>query len=268
MTLDISTINIGTVANDLTGDTVRSSFNKTNGNFSNTKTLVEAIDTRLGTVEGDYLVDADRAGLQSQIDSLAAGGAYPEISFATMLGLTPADGTCRMITDFSAPTLFRYSTTRTRWEVVGGKFTLARSNTSASVSSSTSETTLATITIPANLLLSDGIIEIGTLWSCTSSANNKTFRTRLGGAAGTILRAPVFTTIVDFQDKVMIRANNATNAQKAHTTAASAAYGSSGSAIATATRDMTASQDLVITGQCANGADTITLESYIVIIHR
>lgn len=58
---------------------------------------------------------------------------------------------------------------------------LAQSAAPAILTSTTSETTLATVAIPANTFVAGSVCRVSALFSCTQSANSKTFRMRLGG---------------------------------------------------------------------------------------
>lgn len=140
---------------------------------------------------------------------------------------------------------------------------VAQSNTAVSHTGDTNETALATITIPAGLMGATGTLRITTLWSHTNNANNKTLRTRLGGISGTAFSALVLTTTLTSHLVTIIR-NVSAASQKSNPGVTTTIYGSSTSAMITGTINTANAQDLVLSGQCANGADTITLESYIV----
>jgi hypothetical protein len=139
---------------------------------------------------------------------------------------------------------------------------LAASAVAASHTGATSETTLATVTIPANAMGPNGRVRITTVWSATNSANNKTLRHKFGGVN---YFAQNMTTQQGWRHQNEIINRNATNAQVGNT---SNAFGSlSGAPIASAV-DTSAAVTVLITGQLANVADTLTLESYCVEILR
>jgi len=143
---------------------------------------------------------------------------------------------------------------------------LAKSGAASALTGSTSETTLATITIPANTLGTNGFLRVTSLWTMTNNANNKTPRVRLGGLSGTQLASLALTTIANARLETVLIAANATNAQVATTwePRGTDQLVSGAASIVSSAIDMTASQDLVLTGQLANSADTLTLVGYIV----
>lgn len=136
---------------------------------------------------------------------------------------------------------------------------LAQSGVAVSVTGTTVETTLATITIPANALSANGKLRITWMMSFTSSANNKNGRLRFGGTQIDNIGG---TTISGFEWQQNISALNSTQSQSAYQ-GNSAPYQIGGLFVNTSF-DMTQPQQLTITGQCANAADTITLISYTV----
>ncbi|MBS0175502.1 MAG: hypothetical protein JSR64_15785 [Nitrospira sp.] len=149
---------------------------------------------------------------------------------------------------------------------VGPEVVLGKSGAAVNTPADTSEDTLATINIPANAMGANGVLRIYTLWSFTSSANNKTLRIRFSGGAGTIYMNPVFTTSVGYSSLTMIMNRNATNSQVGFASAGTngGLGSSSASANVTSSVDTTAATSLVITGQKASAGETLTLESYLV----
>lgn len=146
----------------------------------------------------------------------------------------------------------------------GGVTLLAHSGTAASATGTTTETTLATYTMPANTLNANGVLRIVSFWTCNSSANSHTARVRFGGTGGTVYSNDTLTSRLSGQGITFIRANNATNAQKAFVGSlfGNSGYFSSSTAITTSAVDTTANVNIVISGQLANSADTLTLEGY------
>jgi hypothetical protein len=71
----------------------------------------------------------------------------------------------------------------TIWRPLNGSCVLAASSVAASFTGSTTETTITTVTIPANLVTANAALEIETLWSFTSNANNKTPIIKIGSIA-------------------------------------------------------------------------------------
>lgn len=143
----------------------------------------------------------------------------------------------------------------------GCPFVLGSSGVASSHTGNTNETALATIAIPAGALALNGILRVTCLFGGTNNANNKTLRVRLGGLSGTTFFSNVFTTAIGISSVLHIVNRNSAASQVAH------AIGISG-AFTTGTVDTAVAQDLVISGQLANGADTITLEARIVEIIR
>jgi hypothetical protein len=140
---------------------------------------------------------------------------------------------------------------------------LAASAVAASVTGTTNETALATVTIPAGAMGLNGGVEIRTVWSVTNSANSKTPRIRLGGTSGTQFMAAVFTTTATISDIRSIRNRNSASSQVGSIGASAASsIGSSTVAVVTGSVDTSAAQDLVISGTLANSGETITLEMY------
>lgn len=142
-----------------------------------------------------------------------------------------------------------------------GPYILAASAVASSVTGTATETTLATITLPANSMGANGIVRVITAWTHTNSANNKTLRMKFGGTS--YLNSNV-TTNATSRVETQISNRNATGSQVGHSPSATASFSSSGSAIVTSAVDTTASVTLLITGQLATTSETITLESYIV----
>jgi hypothetical protein len=126
----------------------------------------------------------------------------------------------------------------------------------------TSETVLATITVPAGVMGPNGVLRITTQWSVTNSANAKTLRVRLGGASGTAFQSTGISTSATFRHQVEI--HNRNSAQSQVGMSPSAAWGGSGGAVVAGAVDMTSTQSIVLSGQLGNSGETITLESYLV----
>jgi len=142
---------------------------------------------------------------------------------------------------------------------------IAHSALAASLTGTTAETALASITIPAGAMGPNGILRVTTEWSYTNSANNKTLRTRLGsGLSGTVFDSIVPTTNAFQRRQCDIRNRNAENAQIGPPAAYIAGFGTSTGAPLTGTVDTSLAQTLALTGQLASAGETITLESYVV----
>jgi hypothetical protein len=71
---------------------------------------------------------------------------------------------------------------------------LAASSTPVSGAADTAENTLATITVPASALGSNGLLLVSASWVVTNSANNKVLRARYSTISGTIVANFTATT--------------------------------------------------------------------------
>lgn len=147
-------------------------------------------------------------------------------------------------------------------------YVLTRSTTPITAPADTNEDTLATIPIPAGAIGANGIFVITTAFSCTSSANAKTLRIRLGGAAGTIMAAiSSVNTIVAITSHIAIMNRNAQDSQISLGAAVSAGgggFGYNAVAFPTASINMAIAQDLVVTGQKASAGELLRLDAYFV----
>lgn len=143
---------------------------------------------------------------------------------------------------------------------------LARSAVQVSHTGNTNETTLAAITVPANALGLNGSVAISAIWSNNNSGNNKVSRIRYNNATtGTIYAQATQTTNLSarFID-VRISNRNSASSQVGYATAATAFVSSA--APVTSAEDTTASTTIYLTGQLANGGDTINLEQYVAVL--
>lgn len=143
---------------------------------------------------------------------------------------------------------------------------IAQSGVASSITGTTSETTLATITIPAGVMGLNGAIRVSALFSCNASATNKVFRLKLGGAQAFIADTSSGATVVQHcWSNISIRNKGVANSQVCTPAYAPAGgTGSSTNAKTTLSIDTTAAQTLLITAQPANIGDTLVLESYVV----
>lgn len=124
---------------------------------------------------------------------------------------------------------------------------------------STSETTMKTIVIPGNTLKTNGVLRISFICSHTNSANNKTYRFKYGG---NMIAFGLYTTTATAQGAMLLYANNSTSAQKAYDSVIP--FGATSAALRTMSVNSTIDQNFVITGQLANDAETMSIESYII----
>lgn len=135
---------------------------------------------------------------------------------------------------------------------------LAASAVAVSHTGDTTEHALAAITIPGGAMGPNGVVRVTALFSHTDSANAKTLRCRLGGAgvSGSQVMAVTETTgaSATVQRTIQNRASQASQVIGA----------ADNGPVVTTTVDMSADQTLVISGQLANAADALTLDSYLV----
>lgn len=139
-----------------------------------------------------------------------------------------------------------------------------RSAVAAPVTNTLTETALATITIPAGAMGPNGIIRVTGLFNYTNSANAKTMRIRLGGLAGTIFVEIANTTTATQPFQRIIQNRNSQASQGAFPSTIGNSFASSTTSPATGTINTAVAQDLVITGQMAALAETMTLEQFFV----
>ena len=139
----------------------------------------------------------------------------------------------------------------------------AQSATPASVTGTTVETALATISIPGGTVAQHGRVRVKTLWSMTSSTNGKTPRVRIGGLAGTELANGNVTTAVGFEalgaDFMNAGGGNIIYFQDWLAGGNVSGIGGTGG---TTARDMSLTQNLVISGQLGVPGETLTLLGY------
>lgn len=141
---------------------------------------------------------------------------------------------------------------------------LATSAVAASHTGNTTETALATIALPAGAMGPNGVLRVTGVITGTNSANNKTWRLRLGGGVGTEFASFALTTSgTGVLHRLISNRNNAAS-QVSMALNSTNAFGNSTTAPATGAIDTASAQDIVISAQLANSSETVTLESYMV----
>jgi hypothetical protein len=138
---------------------------------------------------------------------------------------------------------------------------LCSSAVAASVTGTTSETTLATCTVPGGAMGRNGGVEIRTVWSYTNSANAKTLRIRFGGAAGTQYMSIAPTTTNALSDVRRIRNRNSASSQVGSQAFGSSSFGTGSSAPVTSSLDTSGPVDIVASCQLALSTETCSLEA-------
>lgn len=158
------------------------------------------------------------------------------------------------------------------WSPLNGEVTLAQSGASVSVTGTTTETVLATYTLPGGLMSANGQIEIIHFWNVPSTANNKQIRVRHsslgGGIAGDMYYYyNAITTIIGLQGITCIRSANSTTAQKGWGigTTGPSGIGAIASTLRSITRGLQNDSDIVLTAQLADTSETVTLEAYSIV---
>lgn len=126
----------------------------------------------------------------------------------------------------------------------------------------TAENILATVTVPAGAMGTNGIIRILAVWSCTNNANVKTARVRFSGIGGTIFATASMASQVSLRQFTQFANRNATNSQVGGSSAHNVQFTVTTNAAITASVDTTAATTIVLTAEKATGGDTMTLESY------
>lgn len=142
------------------------------------------------------------------------------------------------------------------------------SGLASSVTGTTSETVLKTITIPGGAIGPNGVIRLTLNFSHTNNANVKNLIARLGGVSGTLYANISAANQVRTHVVVHIYARNSQTSQIGGSNAGnSSGVGQSTTSQVTSTKDMSVNQDIVIAGTLATSTDSITLESYLLEYH-
>jgi len=140
---------------------------------------------------------------------------------------------------------------------------LGQSGTAATAPSNTTENILATVTVPANAMSSNGSLRVTHLWTLNNSVGNKTCLVKLGSTF--FYGRVVASTTITIYDQVLI-SNRTTGTQVSNQS--NGTFAISTAAVVTGSIDTTASQSLTLTGTKATAGDVITLESYCVELLR
>lgn len=164
-----------------------------------------------------------------------------------------------------------------RFLAASGTFTsvpivLQKSAVAASVTGTVGETVLATISIPAGRMGANGRVEVWATFSNGTSGNSKTFRARFGalasGTAGTQLWTSANTTNPVLASIFGIANRNSASSQVGiGVPSGTTGLGASTLQYPTTAINTGSASEIVITGQLANAADTITLESYRAVVY-
>lgn len=152
---------------------------------------------------------------------------------------------------------------------LGTWYVLATSSATVSISTGTSEVVLVTIPIPAASMGANGRLRITTMWSLTSSGNNKTTRLRFGasgaGLGGSPIVAATMTTNTGIRVQTEIMNVASASIQKSFTTNSNSGFGTTtGTTPISAAINTANASEIVLSGQPANAGETVSIESYCV----
>jgi len=139
--------------------------------------------------------------------------------------------------------------------------TLACSAAPLALTGTTSETALVTIAVPAGVMGPNGLIRVTATFSCTNSANSKIGRVRFSGTAYTAI---TMTNLAILRTSFFIHNRNSESSQVGFASNSTSGVGTSTSSLATSTIDTSQASEVVFSGALTSGAETITLESYVV----
>lgn len=139
---------------------------------------------------------------------------------------------------------------------------IAQSGTPVSVTGTTTETTLATITVPANAMGPSGMVEVLPVFSYTGTAGAKICALKLNGT--TIWTGSTGTSILQQKAWLSFHNSNSASAQVASNPSGNTGgVGSGTTAIIRTSFDSTQALTLTITAALASAADSATLEGYL-----
>lgn len=149
----------------------------------------------------------------------------------------------------------------------GGKL-FAYQHTPVSHTGNTTETVLASFTIPGGTMGPNGTLDYMAIFGFSGGANTKTIRARLGGIGGTVIWTyGIGSTVLSSGTRRTLSNRNSESSQIARGPG-SVIEGSSTTANATFAVNTAVDQTLVFTGQLVNSADTVSLEDAFVMVFR
>jgi len=136
--------------------------------------------------------------------------------------------------------------------------------TGMSVTGTLTETTLATISVPANAMGANGALRITAQWSKTGTAGTLQAKMKFAGTTFHDSGVTGGATVISGRTQVEIHNRNATNSQVAASTTQVNFSAQNTAAVVTSAIDTTSNQDVTLTCQLGNTGDTCVLESYTV----
>lgn len=130
--------------------------------------------------------------------------------------------------------------------------------TDAGTGANTAETTLHTVTVPANCMGPNGALRVTVIWSTTGAANTKQIAVYFGNSGALYLaQVTAGNNVTTVPATITIVNRNATNSQVASgvsaTTATAAFFNGN-----TAAQDTTIARDITVKGTTPNSADEVT----------
>lgn len=132
-------------------------------------------------------------------------------------------------------------------------------------SESDASATLASCTIPANLMGDNGVLRYWVLSSNNNSGNAKSFRARWNGVAGTVCNLSQPTTNTSGRWYGEIANRNATNSQICHNHGTFTSFSQGGAAIGTSSVDTTSAVTFLVTCTLvAASSDSCSVEHMVV----
>jgi hypothetical protein len=137
---------------------------------------------------------------------------------------------------------------------------LAQTAAPASVTGTTVETTLGTVTVPGGTIGPNGVLRISAQWTYTNNADVKTIATYFGSSKILTLAGSTQASLTVIRT---IRSRNSLTSQITESLGSAGPSTSSGVSTALAVNTATA-QTVTFTAALANVADTVTLEGYTV----
>lgn len=153
-----------------------------------------------------------------------------------------------------------------KYGIAGVPFPVANSSVISTVTGTTTETALATVSIPGGMMGANGSLRIRAIFSHTGSTNVKTFRVRVnstaGNSLGAITSSAAGTTVTHAEWEMMNR--NSASSQFAFSLGnrASDLLQSLLATSAGVGQNTANDFDLLLTGTLANSGETATLEYY------
>lgn len=136
---------------------------------------------------------------------------------------------------------------------------LAQSGVASSVTGTTAETTLASITIPGGMMGVNGAVRVSMMLSFTGSTNSKTMRMAFGGVTQISVSTSTAANTT-FAQQITICNRGSLTSQISQNWAA----GMSPATLISSNVNTAADQTIAILGTLASAAESITLASYTV----